>query len=109
MKKAILIDTRYAVMITYVNLPENPKEMYQQSLSFLKADRLEFIDFIGDDGECILAGFNGGQGVFDGGQLVEVKPMYPTGMYLITNDDGDVKFSVSQVSDWIDDLYASNS
>ena len=83
--KAILIDTRYAVMITYANLSENPRERYKETLSLLEADHLEFVDFIGDvdsEPDAILTGFVGD------------KPAYPTGKYLISN--GDVKLSVAQ-------------
>jgi hypothetical protein len=88
MKKAILIDTKYAVMATYVDLPENSPERYQQSLSFLKATRLEFVGAIGDiekNGDTILCG------VTSTGDL--------TGMYLISNDNGNVNCSPSEALD----------
>jgi hypothetical protein len=104
MKKAILIDMRLeaktgAVIIKYVNLPENPTKRRKQTLSLLKANHLELIDSIGDDGDFVQAGLIMREGVLDNG--IPWGSCKVTGMYLISNDNGDVKNSAAQIADYL--------
>jgi hypothetical protein len=85
MEKAILINaSRSNGQAKYVNLSSEPEQSTKDCLAFLKANRLAYVTTM-KNGDVIL------------------KAEPNNGMYIVTNDNGDVKSTIEEAQEALKD------